>query len=163
MAQPEQVLSDKPAARPVIDEDPRHAGQRRARGKDWYSSRVAGLLSPFCRDRAGKQEGVSPSSGTKLAEQLAELRRINFQEVRVDIEIDQLHPESGRTEDLAGAGGEFAEIPRAQRREDDADGAGLPTSQGRGQMRRREIQPISGLDDPLPGRWADTGDAAERT
>ena len=96
MTEREQVLGDQPAARSVIDEDPRHAGQRRARGADRYSSRVGALLSPFDRDGAGEQQRVPASSSTELAEQLAELRRIDVQEVGVDIEVDELHPEARR-------------------------------------------------------------------
>ena len=67
------------------------------------------------------------------------------------------------TEDLAGPGRELAEVPGAQRRKDDADRPGLPTGECRGEVGCREIEPVGGLDDAFPGRWADAGDAAQRT
>ena len=95
-----------------------------------------------------KEERVAALARTELTKQFAELRRLNIQEVGVDVRL-MSSTEALGTEDLAGARGELTEVPRAQGREHDADRPGLPTRESGGQVRRREIEPIGGLDDAL--------------
>jgi hypothetical protein len=110
-----------------------------------------------------EEQCVAAASGAELAEQLAKLRRVDLQKVGVDIQIDQLHPEARWAEDLARPGCELTEVPGAQRGKDDADCPGLPTRKCRRQMRRREIEPVGGLDDSFSGGCADARNAPQRT
>ena len=161
VAEPEQMVGDQPPAGPVVDEDARHAGQRRAGGDGGNAGRVGGGAVLLDRDGAGEQQGIAAASGSELAEQFPELRGVDVQIVGVDIEVDQLDSISGRAQDFRGPRGELAEVPGPQRRKHDADRPGMTAGQGRGQLRGGEVQSVGGLDDPLAGRRPHSGDAAE--
>ena len=60
---------------------------------------------------SGEQQGVARATRAELPEQPGELLGADLQEVGVDVEVDQLDPESGVTEHLAGPGGDLAEVP----------------------------------------------------
>ena len=89
-------------------------------------------------------------------------RRVDVEVVGVHVEVDQLHPVAGRAQDLAGAGGELAEVPGPERRQHDADRPRPATGQRARQPGGGEVQPVGSLDDPLPGARADAGDPAQR-